>query len=171
MAFLKSVLLAVLAGATANAHMVMSDPKPMGQDDNYSAPLKADGSDFPCKGKLAGYTPGSATTAWTAGSKETFSIGPGGARHEGGSCQASLSEDGGKTFKVMRTYIGNCPKEGGGTFDFTVPASAKSGEAIFAWTWFNLVGNRLVPPIFRVRNSFFSKKPPRLTSESIGKCT
>lgn len=146
MVFLKSVLLAVLAGAAANAHMVMSDPKPIALDGDYSAPLKPDGSDFPCKGKLSQYTAGSATTSWTAGAKETFSIAPGGARHGGGSCQASLSEDGGKTWKVMRTYIGNCPKESGGTFDFTVPAGAKDGEALFAWSWFNMIGNRLVSP-------------------------
>lgn len=28
------------------------------------------------------------------------------------------------------------------SYDFEVPKSAPSGDAIFAWSWFNLVGNR-----------------------------
>ena len=66
----------------------------------------------------------------------------GAAIHEGGSCQASISEDKGATFKVVKSYIGQCPVQGGGSFDFNVPKETKSGEVIFAWSWFNRVGNR-----------------------------
>ncbi|PWW71881.1 Lytic polysaccharide monooxygenase, partial [Tuber magnatum] len=61
--------------------------------------------------------------------------------HGGGSCQASISEDGGKTFRVIRSYVGGCPAVGK-SFEFVVPKEAKSGDALFAWTWFNNVGNR-----------------------------
>lgn len=36
--------------------------------------------------------------------------------------------------------IGGCPKTL--TYDFTVPSHAPSGEALFAWTWQNKIGNR-----------------------------
>jgi hypothetical protein len=153
MLFSKSILMAAGLIASASAHMAISDPAPLASKDNkntltadysYTSPLSASGSDFPCKGHLdlLGTPAGAATAEWTAGSTATFTVAPGGARHEGGSCQASISEDGGKTFKVMKTYIGNCPAASGGTFTFNVPAGAKSGTAVFAWTWFNKVGNR-----------------------------
>ena len=66
----------------------------------------------------------------------------GGATHEGGSCQASISEDKGATFKVVKSYIGKCPVRSGGSFDFNVPKETKSGDVIFAWSWFNRVGFR-----------------------------
>jgi len=59
----------------------------------------------------------------------------------GGSCQASLSEDGGKSFRVMKSYIGGCPVPDK-AFTFAVPKEATSGPAVFAWTWFNNQGNR-----------------------------
>ncbi|KAF8540663.1 hypothetical protein BDD12DRAFT_734074, partial [Trichophaea hybrida] len=156
MIFTKSLLVAALMAATASAHMHMVDPAPLGSkenkftpagaaDSNYNAPLSASGSDFPCKGKLSllSSDAGQPVASWAAGSSQSFTIGAGGAPHGGGSCQASLSEDGGKTWKVMKTYIGNCPAGlDGGNFPFTVPAGAKSGKAIFAWSWFNLIGNR-----------------------------
>lgn len=66
----------------------------------------------------------------------------GGAYHDGGSCQASISEDNGVTFKVIESYIGSCPLQSGGSFTFNVPKETKSGEVLFAWSWFNKVGNR-----------------------------
>jgi len=59
----------------------------------------------------------------------------------GGSCQASLSEDNGKSFRVMKSYIGGCPVPNK-AFTFTVPKETMSGPAVFAWTWFNNQGNR-----------------------------
>lgn len=65
-----------------------------------NAPLAQDGSNYPCKGynSLLASTPIKDTL--TAG--QTFSISIGGtASHNGGSCQVSLSYDGGETFAVM----------------------------------------------------------------------
>lgn len=63
--------------------------------------------------------------------------------------QASISYDNGATFKVIKSFIGNAPRNTGGngvdpnqTYDFTIPADAAPGDAIFSWSWFNEVGNR-----------------------------
>ncbi|KFA61187.1 hypothetical protein S40285_02189 [Stachybotrys chlorohalonatus IBT 40285] len=147
----------VLAGlglaAMAHAHMEMTSPAPFksknnpnaGSDIDYSmtSPLSQDGSDFPCKGfhSLMGTAAGAPTADWQAGQAYSFTIN-GGAAHGGGSCQASLSYDNGASWSVIHSYIGNCPAQGESSFDFTVPADAPAGEAIFAWTWFNQIGNR-----------------------------
>lgn len=137
----------------ANAHMEMSYPPPFRSKSNphateieYSmtSPLNADGSNYPCKGFLSDLnTPGGAVTAeWTAGQDYHFTL-QGGANHAGGSCQASLSYDGGKTFTVIQSIVGNCPSTVAPTdYPITVPGDAPSGDAIFAWTWFNNLGNR-----------------------------
>ncbi|KAF8419347.1 hypothetical protein EV426DRAFT_538891 [Tirmania nivea] len=126
----------------------MQDPPPIRHklnkfatsvDNDYTAPVKEI-----CKGyhKLGGadLTP---VAKWEAGSQQKFTLG-GSAVHGGGSCQASISEDGGATFKAIKTYIGDCPHAEGaaGTFDFTVPKDTKDGPVLFAWTWFNKIGNR-----------------------------
>ena len=36
--------------------------------------------------------------------------------------------------------MGDCPLKP--NWDFTIPSNAAGGEAILAWSWFNLVGNR-----------------------------
>lgn len=64
----------------------------------------------------------------------------GGATHSGGSCQLSLSYDNGATFKVIKSMEGGCPLTK--NYDFEIPGDAPSGDALFAWTWFNLEGNR-----------------------------
>ncbi|KAA8913727.1 hypothetical protein FN846DRAFT_57391 [Sphaerosporella brunnea] len=146
---------ALLAAASVNAHMHMSDPPPLGAKENkntpsasinsdINSPLLASGANFPCQGQLSaiGTPAGASVATWQAGSQQSFTIAPPGAPHNGGSCQASLSEDGGKTWKVIKSFIGSCPTLSGGTFPFTVPAEAKAGEAIFAWSWFNEIGNR-----------------------------
>jgi len=53
-----------------------------------------------------------------------------------------LSFDGGKTFQVIHSYIGHCPIVGDSTFPFKVPSDTPSGKALFAWSWFNQIGNR-----------------------------
>jgi LysM repeat protein len=148
--------LAAFASSSVLAHMEMTDPAPFRSkfnnntdpskiDFDMSSPLKADGSDFPCKNYLVDFgTPaGNPTATWAAGSPQKVSLDDK-APHDGGSCQLSLSYDGGKTFRVIKSIEGGCvnPKGGPETFDFTVPADAKSGNAIFAWTWFNHTGNR-----------------------------
>ncbi|KAG9495376.1 hypothetical protein J7337_013620 [Fusarium musae] len=141
-----------LAGL-AQAHMEMTYPAPFkskynpnaGQDIDYSmtSPLNADGSNFPCKGynSLYGTAAGAPTATWQAGKSYSISI-AGGADHGGGSCQVSLSFDRGKTWVVIQSWIGNCPKAPTSNFQFTLPADTPAGEAIFAWTWFNRIGNR-----------------------------
>ena len=67
----------------------------------------------------------------------------GGAIHNGGSCQISLSYDQGKSWTVIHSYIGECPVQTGeSSYDFTVPTDAPPGDALFGWSWFNKVGNR-----------------------------
>jgi hypothetical protein len=46
-------------------------------------------------------------------------------------------------FKVIHSIEGGCPGVNGpSTFEFTPPAELPNGEAVFAWTWFNHIGNR-----------------------------
>lgn len=63
------------------------------------------------------------------------------AAHNGGSCQVSVSYDIGRTFKVWKSFIGNCPRgaveneltTSNQTFEFLIPQETPSGNAIFAW--------------------------------------
>ena len=115
------------------------------------APLEENGSNFPCKGyqsDLSGPAGGS-TKTYTAGQQASFKTEGLEAAHNGGSCQVSLSFDQGKTWKVIKSFIGNCVRSAGGNvfdanqeYSFTIPADAKSGDALWAWTWFNQTGNR-----------------------------
>lgn len=146
--FIPAATLALLATIPCVlAHITMDSPPPIrhklnpnaaNPDHDYASPVKE-----LCKGyhKLTGadLTP---VATWAAGSPQQFTL-AGNAVHGGGSCQASLSEDGGATFYAVKTWIGDCPPAaGGGVFDFTVPKETKAGAALFAWTWFNKLGNR-----------------------------
>ena len=145
---------AVLAALNlVSAHMELSWPPPLRSksnpfttdiDYNMPSPLHADGSDYPCKGylDLLGTDAAASVVTWQAGESYNMTI-EGGANHNGGSCQASLSFDGGETFTVIRSFIGGCPPTGSSSWDFTLPADTPSADnAIFAWTWFNQIGNR-----------------------------
>lgn len=147
-----SVLVTLLAaGHLAAAHMELSYPAPFrskfnpnaGSNIDYSmtAPLSGDGSNYPCKGyhKDVGTAAGAPTASFAPGSTYNMTI-TGGAAHGGGSCQAALSYDGGATFTVIESIIGGCPLSS--NYDFTVPADAPTGTAIFSWTWQNAIGNR-----------------------------
>jgi hypothetical protein len=144
--------IAALVGllAVANAHMEISKPAPFRSrynpfttDIDYSMtnPLSSSGSDFPCKGyhKLLDTPQGGSTATWVRGSRQTMTI-VGSVTHNGGSCQASLSYDRGATFKAIHTWIGNCPLRS--DWQFTVPSDAPTGSALFAWSWWNNLGNR-----------------------------
>lgn len=151
--------------SSALAHMEMSQPPPFRSsfnkaikedtvDFDNNAPLKPDGSDFPCKGYATdfGQSPaGDPTATWPAGSTQQVVLADSGDpedHHDGGSCQLSLSFDGGKSFKVIKSYIGNCVRvtssgvDPNQTYEYTVPSDAKSGDAMLTWSWFNRVGNR-----------------------------
>lgn len=148
-----TALLAALTGS-ASAHMMLSYPAPLNSkynpfadsgkiDYSYTAPLAADGSDYPCKGYQSdlGTSAGQSTASFAIGGQGNITV-VGGAAHGGGSCQISLSTDGAKTFKVIQSIIGNCPVNGEGNFDFTVPSDAPAGDAVLAWSWNNRIGNR-----------------------------
>lgn len=63
------------------------------------------------------------------------------AAHNGGSCQVSISYDFGKTFKTLRSFIGDCPrgavenqlKTNNQTFEFWIPSETLGGSVLFAW--------------------------------------
>lgn len=103
----------------------------------WNTPNIYPGSDFPCKGYQN--DPWRATAEYDAGGQYNMTL-AGSATHGGGSCQLSLSYDGGATFKVIKSMEGGCPLNT--RYDFEIPSDAPSGHALFAWTWFNLVGNR-----------------------------
>jgi hypothetical protein len=159
---LLTIILALL-GLThlATAHMDMSYPPPLKSkfnpfakaandiDNDMTSPLSASGANYPCKGyqSLLGTPAGASVATFAPGGKYNLTI-DGAAYHLGGSCQASLSYDKGKTFTVIQSWVGSCPISTGGTWDFTVPADAPTGkDVLFAWTWFNEVGNRYVSPL------------------------
>ncbi|KAI8935020.1 hypothetical protein NX059_008685 [Plenodomus lindquistii] len=134
-----------------SAHMQMLIPSPLRdpnsnrkdepKDYNILTPLHADGSDFACKG-YQWNTPWTSVATYEAGNSYKMTL-KGSATHGGGSCQLSLSCDGGVHFKVIKSIIGGCPMEK--QYPFTIPPEfAKSEEAtcLFAWTWFNKIGNR-----------------------------
>jgi hypothetical protein len=141
--------LATMATASL-AHMQLQYPPPLRSkynqfsaniDWDMTSPLEASGSNYPCKGHLTdlGTQAGSSVATWSAGSSQNFTV-VGVTTHGGGSCQASLSIDGGMTFKVIHSYIGNCPLAS--SYPFKVPSDTPTGPALFAWTWFNKIGNR-----------------------------
>jgi hypothetical protein len=107
-------------------------------DFNLKSPLNADGSNYPCHG-WQNDRPVRITATYTAGKTYQMSI-TGTVTHGGGSCQLSLSYDNGATFKAIKSMIGGCPLTQ--QYDFTIPSFAPSGIALFAWTWFNEIGNR-----------------------------
>lgn len=77
---------------------------------------------------------------WDAGSTINYTL-VGTATHGGGSCQLSMSYDSGATWNVILSWMGGCPIDAM-TAEVTIPTDAPSGEALFAWGWFNLLGNR-----------------------------
>ncbi|KJZ71132.1 hypothetical protein HIM_09486 [Hirsutella minnesotensis 3608] len=149
-----SALAVALVGLVSfgHAHMEMKDPPPLRskynrftKDEDYDmpSPLDSSGSDFPCKGSLGllGGPQAQVVAEWTPGQSYSMTI-TGQTAHGGGSCQASLSFDRGSTWKVVHSYIGKCPVPGDSSYRFTLPSDTPAGEALFAWTWFNKIGNR-----------------------------
>ncbi|KAK4159466.1 hypothetical protein QBC43DRAFT_327126 [Cladorrhinum sp. PSN259] len=147
-------LVALLAGAQlATAHIQIMEPAPfrskfnpnvapiMTPDYEYKDPLLASGANYPCKGYHVdlGTPVGKSVATYAPGSSYKF-VTDGTASHGGGSCQVSLSYDRGKTFTVIQSIIGGCPLAS--SYPFTIPSDAPEGEAIWAWTWSNKIGNR-----------------------------
>ncbi|KAI1766508.1 hypothetical protein GGR53DRAFT_486318 [Hypoxylon sp. FL1150] len=150
---MRSFLVAALAAGTATAHMNMKDPTPLAYKGNpnakepnidYSITSPITEAQYPCKGYLSllGTSEGASVATYAPGSQYTMSV-EGGASHDGGSCQLSLSYDKGTSFTVIKSFIGNCPTSSGGSYDFTIPSDAPEGDdVVFAWTWVNHTGNR-----------------------------
>ncbi|KAJ9349543.1 endoglucanase [Paecilomyces variotii] len=182
--------------AAVQAHMQLYWPPPFAAENN---PHRTDAADpyltypynccgkttpFPCKGylKLVGTPQGAPVVTWTTGSSVNFSL-TGLGNHYGGSCQVGFSVDNGTTWKVAKSFEGDCPHRNGGvdpakqTFNFTVPADMPTGNHIFAWTWFNreqefsmlcssvniVGGSKHVTPLLASRTSTAS---PTATSSS-----
>ncbi|KAI1460937.1 hypothetical protein F4805DRAFT_350358 [Annulohypoxylon moriforme] len=150
---IRSFLVAALAAGTAMAHMNMKDPPPLAYKGNpnakepnidYSITSPITQAQYPCKGylKLLGTPEGASVKTYAPGGQYSMSV-EGGASHNGGSCQLSLSYDKGNSFTVIKSFIGNCPTSSGGTFNFNIPSDAPEGDdVVFAWTWVNHTGNR-----------------------------
>ncbi len=141
---------ATFMGTLSSAHMQMSWPPPFRSkynpyttdiDYNMNSPLDANGDNYPCKGyqSLLGTPQGASVVTWKAGQTYNMTI-VGGATHGGGSCQASLSYDHGASWTVIHSYIGSCPLMS--NWSFTLPNDTPAGDALFAWSWFNKIGNR-----------------------------
>jgi hypothetical protein len=107
-----------------------------------TSPLATDGSQYPCKGYIAAASDPLMAPVKTvaAGSSVAYTVG-GTATHGGGSCQMSMSYDHGASWNVIHSTIGGCMVEGQ-SLDVTIPTEAPSGDALFAWSWFNQLGNR-----------------------------
>lgn len=150
--------------ATANAHMKMGSPVPFGKSSLDNSPLKADGSDFPCKQRAGVFEDEGALALnqMQIGAPQTLSF-IGGATHGGGSCQVSLTEDLQPTkdskWKVIHSIEGGCPFGGednlsgdaagtGATaFKYQIPDSVKPGQYTLAWTWHNKLAGQ--PEIYQ----------------------
>ncbi|KAK8087323.1 lytic polysaccharide monooxygenase [Apiospora phragmitis] len=146
-------LAVALAAETVLGHMNMADPPPLRYKGNPNA-VKAGKVDsditspntaatFPCKGALPDLddpVAGASVATWYPGEQHTVNI-VGGASHNGGSCQLSLSYDKGQTFTVVFSKIGACPTDP--NIPFTLPADTPSADKVlFSWSWINHTGNR-----------------------------
>ncbi|KAE8149933.1 endoglucanase [Aspergillus avenaceus] len=143
------MIVALMAAITALAHMEMKRPFALksryDSQNNWSnidydntSPINPNGANFPCRGHHK-TTPWRTVATYTAGQRDSMSLAPG-VMHRGGSCQISLSYDNGNTFRVIQSYIGGCPLKL--DWNFEIPAVAPEGKALFAWSWYNLEGNR-----------------------------
>lgn len=159
MKFSTAVIAAVAAFLPAiEAHMRITDPVPYNGGNN--APLDPSGSNFPCMLNKGESYPalGGNPKVYTPGQPCNFQI-TGGATHGGGSCQVSISYNLDRSeeqvFKVIKSWHGGCPTESNldnrsgnpddnssDPFTFELPDGLPAGEAVFAWTWFNRIGNR-----------------------------
>ncbi|KAA8896078.1 hypothetical protein FN846DRAFT_966550 [Sphaerosporella brunnea] len=152
---LLTAIVFLMTFAIASAHMAMADPPALRyktnpykttQDYDYTSPLSSSGSNYPCKGYQVdmGTSAGKSVATYSPGGTYTLKL-DGSATHNGGSCQISLSFDKGKSWQVIKSFVGGCVKPDPGAnqqFSFTIPKGTPSGDVLFAWTWFNNEGNR-----------------------------
>ncbi|KAL8999011.1 MAG: hypothetical protein Q9169_002009 [Polycauliona sp. 2 TL-2023] len=156
-----SMLATALAlSSAAEAHMKFLKPEPYTNNgDLQNAPLKEDGSDFPCHMENGAYTPPLNKNAPMAvGSEQQIQL-LGSAIHGGGSCQIALSTDKKPTkttkWMVIHSIEGGCPAgsttdnlpenakgTGSPAIKYKIPEGIKAGEYTLGWTWFNKMGNQ-----------------------------
>ncbi|KAF8926170.1 hypothetical protein EDD21DRAFT_327920 [Dissophora ornata] len=137
-----------------SAHMAMSNPP--GQAGPWSknpvntvhAWIGYEGKPFPCggykKGPVTTLTPGQIVPVrfWTFEIKNYTKFPPPSglttARHGGGACEFSLSNDGGKTWKVIGQYTKTCPDiyyEWPVLIPTNVPSCTDSTKCLFSMSW------------------------------------
>lgn len=139
---------------TTHAHMKMGTPFPYGRSSLDNGPLNKDGSEFPCKQRAGVYADEGALALnqMKIGENQRLSF-IGGATHEGGSCQVSLTTDKEPTkdskWKVIHSIEGGCPLGGNDNlsdnpndtraknYTFQIPDVVKTGQYTLAWTWHN----------------------------------
>ena len=147
----------IALASTANAHMKMAFPAPYTANGVLeNGPLQESGADFPCKMTSGQYTPPASKNVIPIGATQKLEL-FGGATHNGGSCQISLTKDPKPTknskWMVIHSEMGGCPSNAPGNkgndasapltaFEYKIPQGIDPGEYTFAWTWFNNMGNR-----------------------------
>ena len=139
-------------------HMVMNSPVPYGKSTLNNSPLDPSGSDFPCKQRPGAFDPEGADNVLEIGASNPLTF-TGGASHNGGSCQVSLTTDLEPTknskWMVIKSIEGGCPAPSGigncgtsasdtcaSTFDYSIPEGIAPGKYTIAWSWINHTGNR-----------------------------
>ncbi|KAL1871907.1 hypothetical protein Daus18300_004541 [Diaporthe australafricana] len=146
-----------IANELLGRHIELVTPQPFVFDEfGPTNPLKADGSDYPCKVPQGeSFKIASAATEMVIGENQTVSFN-GTAVHGGGSCQFALADGLEPTkdtpWKVIHSVEGGCPKaniEGNlqdgqspDEYTFTIPDDFAPGEYTFAWTWVNRIGGQ-----------------------------
>ncbi|KAJ9061955.1 hypothetical protein DSO57_1015597 [Entomophthora muscae] len=131
--------------SSAIAHMALTEPAPRRsihhpgytwENKDYDIISPLGGSfPFPCRGAPVGPV----YKAYKAGSNIDIHI-DGIAKHKGGHCQFSMTYDQ-VNFAVLKTIMGDCIISTV-HYQVAIPKDAPNGNATFAWTWFNKIGNR-----------------------------
>ncbi|KAF9431347.1 hypothetical protein BGZ76_000425 [Entomortierella beljakovae] len=150
--YFTSTLLFILS--TVSAHMAISNPPAQGgpwtKNPAYDvhAWIGFRGKPFPCGGYPAGpvttYSAGEIIPVrfWNFDLKDYKTFPPREgvpqARHGGGTCEFSLSYDGGKSWSVIGQYTKTCPDlyhEFPVQIPKNVPSCTDSNRCLFAWSW------------------------------------
>lgn len=142
----RAALIMICAPPCVYGHIQMIKPYPLHstfnpktpdnlKDHSMHSPLAPDGI-YPCKGYISPEM--DSVTIWKAGENVEVVL-AGSATHSGGSCQFSMSYDKGLTWNVILSYMGGCLVDSM-TIHVDIPPEAPSGEALFAWSWFNSQG-------------------------------
>ncbi|KAH7321994.1 hypothetical protein BKA65DRAFT_437476, partial [Rhexocercosporidium sp. MPI-PUGE-AT-0058] len=144
-----------------SGHTYLQHPIPFSSQFLDNAPVKSDGSDWPCNGEKD-FHPNGIMNVWERGSTQYLQA-MGGASHGGGSCQISVTLDPKPNiysqWRVIHSIHGGCPirnlteRNYGASpttllpsiYNFTIPDWVPIGRAVMAWTWF---GRMSVPEMF-----------------------